>query len=132
MKIVVTNVDADTGIPCTVEPMRTGPAFPNVAGWSYDWANESNWPVACVNGVYQTAPRYYGICSDNADFSIPGVLETLTDAEYATLKTAEHQARKPFPSWIGDESTMTWQAPVSKPTGGIYQWDESTLNWIKQ
>jgi hypothetical protein len=130
MKIVITHVDFDTRIPCTVEPMRTGPAFPDLAGWSFEWADESNWPMACVNGVYQTAPRYYGTCSDTADISVPGVLAVLSDAEYFRLKTAEHQARRPYPSWIGDEQTMTWRAPVPRPTGRGYQWDESTQNWI--
>jgi hypothetical protein len=129
MKIVVTNIDADTGILCTEEPMRTGPAFPNVKGFQWIWQDESNWPVATIGGVYQTAPKYYGFCDDDADTSLVGVLGVLSDAEYATLKTAEHQARKPFPSWIGDESTMTWQAPVARPDG-LYRWDEATMNWI--
>ena len=129
MKIVITNIDADTGILCTAEPMRTGPAFPNVKGFQWIWQDESNWPVSTIGGVYQTAPKYYGTCDDDADTSLVGVLGVLSDAEYATLKTAEHQARKPFPSWIGNEETMTWQAPVARPNG-LYQWDETTISWI--
>ena len=131
MKIVVTNIDARTGILCTVEPMRTGPAFPNVKGFQWVWQDESNWPVATIGGVYQTAPKYYGTCDDDADTSLVGVLGVLSDVEYAILKTAEHQARKPFPSWIGNEETMTWQAPVTRPIDGFYQWDEPTLSWVK-
>lgn len=41
-------------------------------------------------------------------------------------------APKPYPSWILDEVTCTWQAPVAKPSNDkLYIWDESTLNWIE-
>lgn len=37
---------------------------------------------------------------------------------------------KPFNSWILDEDTCRWQAPVPRPTDGkLYVWDESTLSW---
>jgi len=71
---------------------------------------------------------FFGTCDDDSVIDIPGVVATYTAEEYATLKTAEHQARKPFPSWIGDEATMTWQAPVARPNG-FCQWDESIMNW---
>ena len=37
---------------------------------------------------------------------------------------------KPHPSWILDEETCQWEAPVAYPTDGIvYSWDEETLDW---
>lgn len=37
---------------------------------------------------------------------------------------------QPFPSWILDESTWTWVAPVPYPTdGGVYAWNEATTSW---
>src|SRR3990172_7085406 len=33
---------------------------------------------------------------------------------------------KPFPSWVLDEATCLWEAPVAKPDGG-YDWDEANL-----
>jgi hypothetical protein len=37
---------------------------------------------------------------------------------------------KPFNSWILNEDTCLYQAPVSQPDDGkIYQWDEETLSW---
>ena len=40
---------------------------------------------------------------------------------------------KPFNSWILNESTCNWEAPVAYPTDGqIYFWNEETLNWILQ
>lgn len=39
-------------------------------------------------------------------------------------------APQPFPSWILNENTTEWEAPIPMPTdGGIWQWDEETLSW---
>lgn len=39
-------------------------------------------------------------------------------------------APKPFDSWILDEETCRWEAPVAYPTdGGFYTWNESTTSW---
>jgi hypothetical protein len=44
---------------------------------------------------------------------------------------------KPYASWVLDELTCLWKAPVDMPedagTGDppkVYQWDETTTNWI--
>jgi hypothetical protein len=38
---------------------------------------------------------------------------------------------KPFDSWVLDEETCTWGAPVPYPDDGvIYQWDEETGDWV--
>jgi hypothetical protein len=38
---------------------------------------------------------------------------------------------QPFPSWVLDEDTCLWNAPVPMPTDGqIYVWDEDTVSWI--
>lgn len=37
---------------------------------------------------------------------------------------------KPFASWLLNEDTCQWHAPVPYPTDGKrYSWDESTLSW---
>jgi hypothetical protein len=37
---------------------------------------------------------------------------------------------KPFPSWVKNEDTNEWDAPVAKPTDSkLYVWDEPTLSW---
>ena len=41
---------------------------------------------------------------------------------------------QPYPSWILDEDTCQWNAPVAYPTGHaadgpIYEWDEATTSW---
>jgi len=131
--ICITEVDAVTKIPCTVEPQRTGPSMPAIKGFQHQWQDKSTWPVGLsANGTYLRAPKYYGTCDDDADTSIAGVLQVLTENEYQALKTAEHQARKPYPSWIGNEETMTWEAPTPYPDNGKrYTWDEPTTSWIE-
>jgi hypothetical protein len=136
--ICITEVDAVTRMPCTVEPQRTGPSMPEVKGWVHLWHDKSTWPVEVASdGTYLRAPKYYGTCDDDADTSILGVLQVLTEEEFNAAKVAEHEARKPFPSWIGYLDTMTWAAPVPRPADAIinggnvrYQWDEATVNWV--
>lgn len=38
---------------------------------------------------------------------------------------------KPFDSWVLNEATCLWDAPVPYPTDGeMYQWDEASTSWI--
>jgi len=38
---------------------------------------------------------------------------------------------QPFPSWLLNEDTCLWNAPVPMPTDGqFYQWDEATTSWV--
>lgn len=37
---------------------------------------------------------------------------------------------KPYDSWVLNEETCTWKAPIEPPNDGeYYSWDESTLSW---
>lgn len=37
---------------------------------------------------------------------------------------------QPFASWLLNEETMEWEAPVPKPDDGLlYQWNEETGDW---
>jgi hypothetical protein len=39
-------------------------------------------------------------------------------------------APKPFNSWILNEDTWLWEAPVAMPDDGkLYNWDEETTSW---
>jgi hypothetical protein len=39
---------------------------------------------------------------------------------------------KPFASWLLNEDTCLWNAPVDMPDDGkIYEWDEATVNWVE-
>jgi hypothetical protein len=39
---------------------------------------------------------------------------------------------KPYASWVLDEDTCLWNAPVAKPTDGLYVWNESTTSWVSE
>ena len=37
----------------------------------------------------------------------------------------------PYPSWVLDEATCLWVAPIDYPAdGGQYVWDEPTVSWV--
>jgi hypothetical protein len=37
---------------------------------------------------------------------------------------------KPYDSWVLDEETCRWVAPVAMPQDGVeYTWDETTVSW---
>jgi hypothetical protein len=39
-------------------------------------------------------------------------------------------APQPFASWVLNQTTWLWDAPVAYPTDGqLYVWDESTVSW---
>jgi hypothetical protein len=38
----------------------------------------------------------------------------------------------PFPSWVLNEQSCLWEAPVSMPTDDKrYYWDEATTSWVE-
>ena len=113
--------------------MRTGPSFPQIKDWSVNWWNQSTWPIATTStGAHTVAPLFFGTCADDADLTVTGVVATYTEAEYHTLKFTEHQARKPYASWVGDYETMSWNPPIQYPDDGKnYYWDEPTTSWVE-
>jgi hypothetical protein len=39
---------------------------------------------------------------------------------------------KPYASWLLNESTCQWDAPIPMPTGDKrHQWDEATTSWVE-
>ena len=40
-------------------------------------------------------------------------------------------APQPWASWVLDEATCRWEAPVAMPSaGGPWRWDEDTESWV--
>lgn len=40
---------------------------------------------------------------------------------------------KTYDSWVLDEETCLWEAPVAKPNDGKkYDWNESTTSWVER
>ena len=38
---------------------------------------------------------------------------------------------QPYASWVLDEATCRWGAPVPYPATGEWRWDEATLSWVE-
>ena len=39
---------------------------------------------------------------------------------------------KPYDSWVLNEETCQWEAPIPYPLNGkIYRWDEETVSWVE-
>ena len=37
---------------------------------------------------------------------------------------------QPYNSWVLNEDTCNWEAPITKPQdGNMYRWNESVINW---
>lgn len=76
---------------------------------------------------WDTPGTYWKQTSYNANFrynyaEIGGTYDVSADA-FVDLK--------PFPSWILNQQTYSWEAPVPYPTDGQdYTWDENTLSWV--
>ena len=39
-------------------------------------------------------------------------------------------APQPFPSWVLDESTCQWKAPIAAPSVGVWTWNETNQEWL--
>ena len=41
-------------------------------------------------------------------------------------------APQPYPSWVLDEDSCLWEAPVAHPNdGGMYSWSEESGTWVE-
>lgn len=53
------------------------------------------------------------------------------DYTYDAVRDAFIPVKK-FQSWVLNEETCRWQAPIPYPTDGKrYEWDEPTISWIE-
>jgi hypothetical protein len=44
-------------------------------------------------------------------------------------ETGDFRPERPFTSWTFNEEYWEWQAPVAKPTEGVWDWDENAQQW---
>ena len=73
---------------------------------------EGNWKLTSYNGNFRG--RYAGI-----------------GYKYDAVRNA-YIPPQPYLSWIFDETTLDWVAPVPYPTDGkSYVWDEAIQNWVE-
>lgn len=70
----------------------------------------SNWKQTSYNGTFRK--NYAGI------------------GFYYDIEKDAFIPPQPFPSWILNEQTCLWTAPIPRPEDGyLYVWDENILNW---
>ena len=63
--------------------------------------------------------------NNNIRYNYAGIGYTYDTARNAFI------APKPFASWVLDEATCRWTAPVPMPSeGGPWAWDEDTESWV--
>ena len=45
---------------------------------------------------------------------------------------ADHFYSAPtYPSWVFNNELAIWEAPMPRPVGDMWRWDEETLTWIE-
>ena len=58
--------------------------------------------------------------------------EQMTAEEIAIKKQTVRDEWAGFPSWIFNETTCAFEAPIPKPNNGkLYTWNESTTTWMQ-
>ena len=62
--------------------------------------------------------------NNNIRFNYAGIGYTYDSTRDAFI------APKPYNSWILDEATCRWQAPIDKPEGSCF-WNEEIGNWVE-
>lgn len=87
-----TYVDAKTGISIASEPAANGPVFPDVAGLTFEWARESQYPT--------DVPEFFGTCPDKSATQVDGVLGVYSQDDYDTMRADETRARNPVPASV--------------------------------
>ena len=75
------------------------------------WSGHPHWAQTSYNNTIRT--RYAGVGY---------TFDRLRDAFITP---------KPFPSWVLDEATTDWTAPVPMPEEGRWDWDEEQGAWTE-
>ncbi len=131
--IKFTYVDSVTQISVEKEPAKHGPHFPKIKGLNYLFALERKYPTM--------VPEFIGECDDDAELSIDGCFGKITEAEFIAERQTEINARKPFASWVVNQTVWDdpfawlndlWFPPVEYPNDGkFYEWNEATVAWVE-
>ena len=106
-----------------------------------DYPNEGHdWLLENLGGVWvQTSYNTRGGVHYNPETGEPSEDQTKAlRKNYAGVGFSYDPERdafippKPFDSWVLDEDTCLWVAPVPYPEdGGVYSWDEDAGDWIE-
>ncbi len=99
----------------------------------------NNLPPEFARFIRVPQPRL-GPYEKNVTATYEWVDGVVTDVWHVEQMTAEERQEKiaqmmnfrPFPSWVFDEVTCRWDAPIPYPTdGNRYRWDEPTTSWVE-
>ena len=83
-----------------------------------------NTPGRWIQTSYNTRGGVHTLGGTPLRKNYAGVGYTYNEAKDAFIEP------QPFPSWILDEETCLWNAPIERPTeGGPYIWDEESKTW---
>lgn len=88
------------------------------------WYGEFRGQV-CKRTSYNTSGGVHSLGGTPFRKNYAGIGYTFDEARDAFIPP------KPFASWVLNEDTCLWEAPVAYPNDGkFYSWDEEAQNWI--
>ena len=88
------------------------------------WYGEFRGQV-CKRTSYNTSGGVHSLGGTPFRKNYAGIGYTFDEARDAFIPP------KPFASWVLNEDTCLWEAPVAHPNDGkFYSWDEEAQNWI--
>jgi len=107
LEVIVINSD-------TIENLPFPDSEPIGIAFLTEWSNGyTNWKQTSYNSNFR---KHYAGVGYSYDVSLEAFI-----------------APKPYPSWLLNTNTCTWEAPVPYPDKDKdYIWDEETLNWIQE
>jgi len=115
--------------------LGTGNIVERVEVVSNDIATDEQTGVDFLNDLYKTRDVWKQT-SYNTKGGVHLLGGTPFRKNYAGVGYTYNQTKdafippKPFDSWILNETTCLWEAPVDYPSDGKdYQWDESSTSW---
>ena len=78
-------------------------------------------------GLYQLVATDFVQCSYDGSFRrlYPGIGFTYDADRDAFIPPT------PYPSWVLDEDTCLWVAPIAYPADGDHVWDEQAGDWVE-
>ena len=100
-----------------------------------NWGDKSKW----IKTSYNTFNGKHYVPSDNQKFTeeSPDQSKALRyryagEGMYYDATNDVFYDPKPFPSFILNKTTWTWEAPVQHPTDDKpYRWNEDTKEWVE-
>ena len=104
---------------------------------SNDIATSENAGVTFINNLYKTSDTWKQT-SYNTVKNTHSLGGTPFRKNYACIGYTYDASKdafippKPFNSWVLDETTCWWEAPVAYPSDGKeYDWDEDNTQWVE-